>query len=82
MKILAVNAWDHRETPGRIQDFARKEELLYTVLIGGGSVLRETYQGNSIPHTFFINRDGKIVSSQIGAAGMEALEREVRRILK
>lgn len=52
------------------------------MLLGGGTTFREKYEGKSIPHTFYLDREGRIVRSRIGEEAMATMESIVRRILK
>ena len=59
LRILAVNAWD--ESRSMVADFARKNELPYTILLSGNEVFSGRYKGRSIPATYLLDRSGKII---------------------
>ena len=67
------------DTEGAIRDQANQLKLTYPV--GVGPQVARSYGVNPIPHTFFINRQGKIVSSVVGARPRAVLEAEVKKIL-
>jgi peroxiredoxin len=59
----------------------RAEELKLTYPIGSNPEAAKRYGVSGIPHTFLINREGKVVSSLIGARPRAELEAQVRKIL-
>lgn len=65
------------------QDALRRkaEELKLTYPVGSNPEAAGMYGVSGIPHTFFIDRDGKLVSSVVGARPRADLEAEVKRIL-
>jgi thiol-disulfide isomerase/thioredoxin len=82
LKILAVNAWDEpRET---VAGFVQKEKLPYTVLLNGRKVFRETYRGRTIPHTYLLDRSGRVVLNQLGFSADfgEALDKKIDELTR
>lgn len=82
LRVVGINAWD--EPVDRIKSFVEKEKLPYTILGGGRRVLSDSYQGRSIPHSFLIDRTGRVVWSEVGFDDGTAaeLERQVSAIVK
>lgn len=82
LRVLGINAWD--EPVDRIKSFVEKEKLPYTILPGGRRVLSDSFQGRSIPHSFLIDRTGKVVWSELGFEDGTAarLEQQVSALVK
>ncbi|HET7452094.1 MAG TPA: TlpA disulfide reductase family protein [Thermoanaerobaculia bacterium] len=63
-----------------VEKFAHELGVRYA--IGPGAALAKSYGGaDLLPQTFFIGRDGRIVSVATGLEGRDALERRSREIL-
>lgn len=79
--ILAVNAWN--EPKEMVQEFAKKNSLNYSILLDGKQVFRDDYGGKAIPHSFLLDKQGKIVWSQIGWGDelTEVLEKKIEELL-
>lgn len=82
LRVIGVNAWEN-EPDARVKDFVTKEKLPYTILRGSRTFLGDTYKGKYIPHNFLIDRQGKVVWSEIGfdEADLPALERRIEDLL-
>ncbi len=74
-----MDAWD--EPAGLVGRFAKDQGIRYPVLLGGSKVA-ERFGVDGIPATFYIDREGKVVSSEVGFPGEAAMERAVQEILK
>ncbi|MCG3137564.1 MAG: Thiol-disulfide oxidoreductase ResA [Phycisphaerae bacterium] len=59
LRVLAVNVWD--EPAHRIQEYVRENNLSQQVLLGGHDLFVDVYRGKFIPHTYLLDRQGKIV---------------------
>lgn len=81
-RVIGINAWEY-ESSEKVQDFVAKEKLPYTVLRGSQKFLNNTYKGNPIPHNFLIDKQGKIVWSEVGfdESELPALERRIEELL-
>jgi peroxiredoxin len=60
---------------------AKAEELGLTYPTGANAEAAHTYGVGGVPHTFFVDREGKITASLVGARPKAELEAEVRKIL-
>lgn len=60
---------------------AKAKELGLTYPIGSNPKAAEMYGVQGIPHTFFVNKEGKLVSQVVGARPRAELETEVKKIL-
>ena len=50
----------------------------------GRSLLRDTYNGKSIPHNFVIDKKGQIVFDEVGfsVSGMKNIEKLIQELLE
>jgi peroxiredoxin len=60
---------------------AKAKELGLTYPTGANAEAARTYGVGGVPHTFFVDREGKITASLLGARPKAELEAEVRKIL-
>lgn len=60
---------------------AKAKELGLTYPTGADAEAARTYGVGPVPHTFFVDREGKITASLLGARPKAELEAEVRKIL-
>jgi thiol-disulfide isomerase/thioredoxin len=67
VKFILISA----EEPAKVKSFLDSRELKLSSYIGGRN-MPEVFQVRSIPTTFIISRDGKIVSRKIGAADWDS----------
>lgn len=89
-EILGVSADDIDRDDAKLfagekKDIARSAEQMqipYPVLIDGGS-LSSSYGGlDSLPASFFVDRDGTIVAAQVGLTSKEDIEGNIKLALK
>ena len=64
------------------KDFAAKMGINYPVLIDDGKVSNLYGPVRSIPTTYIIGKDGKIVKMYIGARNKETFEADIKELLK
>jgi peroxiredoxin len=64
------------------KDFAAKMGINYPVLIDDGKVSNLYGPVRSIPTTYVIGKDGKIVKMYIGARNKETFEADIKELLK
>lgn len=76
LEMVGIAANDRAEA---LKAKARQLRLTYPVGISPGAA--GSYGVEPVPHTFFIDREGRIVSSLLGARPREQLEAEVKKIL-
>lgn len=77
-----MNAWD--EPASAVRNYVEKEKLPYTILLGGRSLLRDTYNGKSIPHNFVIDKKGRIAFDEVGfsESGMKEIEKLIQELIE
>jgi len=75
---MAVNCWN--EPAAAVRSFIREQGIRYPVLLEGRNVAMD-YKVRGIPTTFFIDKEGVIVTQRVGRAGESWLEEQIQRIL-
>lgn len=64
-----------------VKPFVKAEKMNYTVVVGGDD-LAKLYNVESLPSTFLIGRDGRIVRADLGRlVDRAACEKEIRELL-
>jgi thiol-disulfide isomerase/thioredoxin len=81
LEIVGVNM-DDNPTVESIGKFAREEGIDYTVLLGNDKVADEYGGVEALPTTFYIGRDGKIVTRAFGLIGHGEIESNIKAALK
>ena len=79
LTVLAVNAADEDEAT--LKRFVRHQKLKQQVLLNGGSVFEDRYNGKSFPTSLWIDRAGVIVDTEVGYDGPETLDKKTKRLL-
>jgi peroxiredoxin len=69
------------DQPGKVKSFVRDNGMNYTVLLGTDEVSARYGGVESIPTTFVINKDGKIVTKFEGFRSKETFENEIKKLL-
>lgn len=69
--IIAVNLGEDKDT---VKSFIDKNNYNFTVLLDSNQSVAEKYNISSIPTSFFIDKNGKIVSKKIGAMTLEEMK--------
>ena len=80
--VLAVNGYNEpRET---VAGFVRDKGLKQKVLLGGRQVALQAYGVKGFPTSFFIDRAGNVVASEVGfsPAGARGFEARIQEILR
>ena len=79
--FLMINLTDGmRETPDTVMSFLDYFGYTFPVYYDIGYVASDAYGINPIPATFFIDKNGNLVSQQVGALSSTALERHLEAI--
>ena len=81
LQIVGVNM-DDNPTIEKIGKFAREQGIDYTVLLGNDKVADEYGGVEALPTTFYIGRDGKIVTRAFGLIGHKEIEENIQNALK
>ncbi len=90
-EILGISAEGDDATPAdkadwnkdkeAIQQFVTKNKVPYPVLMGGDSITA-TYGGfDAMPTSFFVDRSGKIVATQVGITSKDEIESKIQKAL-
>jgi cytochrome c biogenesis protein CcmG/thiol:disulfide interchange protein DsbE len=88
-EILGVSADDiDRDDPKKLSDekkeiahFVQQLRMPYPVLIDGGSVSRPYGGLDSLPTSFFVDRNGTVVATQLGLTSKDEIEANIRKAL-
>jgi cytochrome c biogenesis protein CcmG/thiol:disulfide interchange protein DsbE len=88
-EVLGISADDlDRDDPAKlgmekkeITRFVQQMKMPYPVLIDGGS-LSQSYGGlDSLPASFFVDRNGNVVAAQLGLTSKDEIEGNIRKAL-
>lgn len=64
-----------------VKSFAKEHGINYPVVLANKDTLKAYGDVQSIPTTFIINREGKIVNSHVGFTDAETFEKEIKALL-
>jgi len=78
LKVIGIDPYDTKDKDD-IDDFLAKRGVTYTVLLGGKDVAKE-YHVSGYPTMYLIDKNGKIILSQVGYG--EGVEEELEKIIK
>jgi thiol-disulfide isomerase/thioredoxin len=76
--ILAVNVSESSED---IVAFANKLDLTFPVLRDSQGKAMKAYEIRFMPTTLFLNRDGQIVTRQVGVMDQDAMSEQIEQLL-
>lgn len=77
-EVLAI---DIEETPETVQDFVNELGLTFTVLLDEDGTVAQQYFVRGIPTSFFLDRQGYVVASHLGAMSPAVIEEHTLRAL-
>lgn len=69
--ILAINLGENRQT---VQSFKDKNKYNFNMLLDADQAVAIKYDITSIPTSFFIDKDGNIISKKIGAMNIDEMK--------
>lgn len=69
------------DTKGNLPAFLMQNRIEYRVLMGDLATARAYGGVSSIPTTFFVGKDGRIMNVHVGYMDRDAFEREVQKLL-
>jgi thiol-disulfide isomerase/thioredoxin len=78
LEVIGIDPYDTKEKDD-IANFLAKRGVTYTVLLGGKDVAKE-YHVSGYPTMYLIDKNGKIILSQVGYG--EGVEEELEKIIK
>lgn len=73
VEILAVNITDQEISPEEVNDFSEEYQLQFPVLLDEQGEVSKRYQVLTIPTSFIISEDGRIIEKIIGPVTKDAL---------
>lgn len=73
-----MNAWD--DSREDISGFVKRNKLKQRMLLQGQAVAKK-YKVKSVPTTLWIDREGKIIDTELGFAGARVLSAKTARLL-
>ena len=80
LQIVGISMDD--DPPAKVAQFAKDQGINYTVVMGNDKVA-DLYGGvDGLPETFYIGRDGKIVTRVLGLVGHKEIEENIQSALK
>jgi peroxiredoxin len=79
-EIVGVSL-DDPTAMSQVAQFAEQQGINYDIVYGDGNIAKAYGGVQSIPTTFLINREGEIVSSQVGLQPKEAWETAIEALL-
>lgn len=83
IQFLMVNATDGiRETTSSAKDYIDKESYQFDVLFDTDLEAVNAYYVTGLPRTFFIDKDGNLVTYANGMLDMETLEKGIEMIIE
>ncbi|MGZ4690168.1 MAG: TlpA family protein disulfide reductase [Acidimicrobiia bacterium] len=81
-KGLAIVGINFKDLTGDARRFAKQQRATWTLAKGGdGDPVARAYGVRAIPQTFFIDRNGTIVSRFYGAPSGAGMDAEIQRII-
>lgn len=75
--ILAVNL---NEDPVKVKQFIESNKYTFPVLLDTSGTVGDQYRVTSIPASFFINKDGKIVQKHVGSMEYEDIQNYLKKL--
>ena len=79
--LVIVGVSLDRKGPKQVQEFVKAKGMNYTVVMGSNDAVDAFGGFNSIPTTFLIGRDGRIVHEKSGAWAHDKYEELVKKAL-
>lgn len=89
LQVIGISADDlDKQDPAKlftekrsISDFATKMHINYPVLLDANSIAESWGGVDSLPTTFFIDRNGKIVASTVGLASRDEIASDIQKAI-
>ncbi|MGE5630388.1 MAG: TlpA disulfide reductase family protein [Caulobacteraceae bacterium] len=75
--ILAVNIGEDKKT---VQDFIKKNNYHFKVLLDTDSKVAQLYQASSIPTSYFVDSEGYLDDGMVGAMPLESMRKYVEKL--
>jgi thiol-disulfide isomerase/thioredoxin len=80
-EIIGVSL-DQENTIGNVVPFIKEYKINYPVVFGDMNIIQNYGGIESIPASFIVNKDGKIVKSYIGLTEKSVYEKEIKKLLE
>lgn len=78
--LLGVNT-TYQDQAEKVMEFARSQQISYAILLDTEGKASEVYASRLMPTSYLIDRDGKIVSIQVGEVDEAQLEEQIKALL-
>jgi peroxiredoxin len=78
---LVVLGIDWREDAATARAFTDEIGVTYPVLLDRSGSAHDAYEVGALPETFYVDRQGRLISSRLGIAGRDKLESEISQAL-
>ena len=78
--LLGVNT-TYQDKAEAVAEFARSQQISYPILLDTEGKASEKYASRLMPTSYLIDRNGKIVSIQVGEVDEAQLEEQIRALL-
>jgi len=79
LEVLAVNV---AQTPKLVRKFVEDTKISYPVLLDENGRIARRYGVIGLPHTYFIDRKGRVQGKVVGETPGEVFEREAQKLLR
>lgn len=79
VEVIGVNL---EESNLAVKSYVDRKSLSFPILLDKDGQVRDIYNVSTIPSSFFINKDGKIVKEYVGQMNEETLNRWAKEISK
>jgi cytochrome c biogenesis protein CcmG/thiol:disulfide interchange protein DsbE len=64
-----------------VERFVKQEKMPYPVLMNGDSIAKQYGGLDAMPTTFWVDRTGKVVASQMGITSKDDMEEKIKKVL-
>ena len=82
VSFMMVNLTDgYQETVDGVKQFVSENEYVFPVFFDTEYSASDSYQIYSIPETIFVDKEGKLVKSQIGAMSEDILRKYIEELI-
>ncbi|HEX3940881.1 MAG TPA: TlpA disulfide reductase family protein [Acidobacteriaceae bacterium] len=80
-EILGVSEDDSSVTRAQIAKFGQQQGINYPLLVGTDAVSRKYGDVEFLPTSYFVGRDGKVVSESAGLVAKDQIEADIKKAL-
>jgi len=80
--LVVIGVSLDEEGPSVVKPFIKKTQINYTIVMGNQEIAKAYGDVESIPTTFIIDGQGKIVKKHVGFSDKAAFEKDIKPLLK